>query len=79
MDTKTAISTLTSLKATVDSNVAGYTAQSQALQVALDQLNGVLNTPTVDLQEADATIATLEATPIDTIAPIGDLSTPVNS
>ena len=34
----------------------------QALQVAIDQLNGVLNTPAVDLQEAQAQIATLENT-----------------
>ena len=59
MNTQDAISTLTALLATINSQVTGLQAQAQAIQVALDQLNGVLNTPVQDLQDAQDTIATL--------------------
>lgn len=54
MDTQTAINTLTALLNTVEGNVIAYNAQSDAIKTALQQLQGILNTPNTDLQNAIA-------------------------
>jgi hypothetical protein len=44
MDTNLAISTLVSLKSTIDADVTGLQAQSDALGIAISQLQGTLVT-----------------------------------
>jgi len=56
MTTETAIQTLTAMLETINGQVTGLTAQSKALQVALDQLNGILNTPSADLLTAQTAL-----------------------
>ena len=65
MDTQTALNTLTALQTGNNALIAGYQAQNQALQVAIDQLNGILNTPSADLTEAKTALATAQQAQTD--------------
>lgn len=59
MDTQQAIDTLIALKATIDSNAAGLSAQSDALGISISQLQGTLETQIADKdQEIAAAVAT---------------------
>lgn len=57
MDTPTALSTLEALKQTIDSNITGFSAQSDALAVAIAQLQNILDTPSADLVKAKTDLA----------------------
>lgn len=50
MDTQQSIATLQALKNTLDSNALGFKAQSDSIQVSIDQLNGVLITQADNLR-----------------------------
>lgn len=63
MDTSTAISTLSSLKSTIDSNVSGLQAQSDAIATAIAQLQGTLDTESADIAEA-VQAAAVQAEPL---------------
>lgn len=69
MNTTEAIQVLIALKQTLDSSVSGLQAQSNAIDVALKQLQGILDTPTADLVAAQAEVTKLldklDAKPID--------------
>lgn len=56
MDTPTALATLSALKQTIDSNVIGLHAQSDALATAIQQLQGLLDTPRADVVVAQAAL-----------------------
>lgn len=60
MDTKDAIATLSAMLTTLTSNIAGFQGQADAIQLAIDQLNGVLVTELTELDTANATIASLD-------------------
>lgn len=55
MDTNTAISTLLSMQATLQSNITGFQAQSDAITVALGILQGTLTTQLDSLTPAETT------------------------
>lgn len=50
MDTQKAIDILTALKLNVDSQIGGLTDQSEAIGIALSQLQGILVTQTDAIQ-----------------------------
>lgn len=63
MNTNDAIATLSALKATMDSNIAGFQAQSDALGVSITQLQGTLDTEAADIAEAVQAATAQEAPP----------------
>jgi hypothetical protein len=52
MDTPTAISTLTALLTGIQSQITGFQAQADALNIAISQLQGTLDTEQADIAEA---------------------------
>lgn len=66
MDTLTAISTLQAVFNGNISLLAGYVAQNDALKIAIDQLKGILDTPSADLAKTNDIITTLN-TRVDTL------------
>jgi hypothetical protein len=57
MDTPTALATLQALLSTEVSMVKGHQANADAIQVAIKQLQGLLDTPSVDLASAQKALA----------------------
>lgn len=60
MDTQTAIDTLQAIANTLTDEVKGAQAKLDAVNLAISQLAGVLTTQLAELDEANATIATLQ-------------------
>jgi len=50
MDTNQAILTLQALLITIQGNATGFQGQADALKLSLDQLNGILQTQALDLE-----------------------------
>ncbi len=61
MDTTQAVATLQSMATTLQSNVTGYQAQLDAINLAISQLQGTLTTQLAALDAANAQLATLQA------------------
>lgn len=60
MDTATAIATLQTLSENLDAQITQLTTEKQAVDIAVAQLQGTLNTPSADLAEAESTISELQ-------------------
>jgi chromosome segregation ATPase len=61
MDTTTALSTLQSYTNNLTSSISGVQAQQAAIEVAIQQLQGLLNTPSADLVTAQQALAAEQA------------------
>lgn len=59
MDTPTAIQILQALAQQLRGDANGKNAQADSIDIAINQLQGILDTPSVDLVEANETIASL--------------------
>src|ERR1017187_2478185 len=57
MDTTTALSTLKSYTNNLAGSISGVQAQQSAIEVAIQQLQGVLDTPPADLKAAQEALA----------------------
>ena len=66
MDTKTAIATLQTEFENIGAEISTLNQKQQALSIAISQLQGTLTTQLSALSDAEATIATLQATPVNT-------------
>jgi pectate lyase len=61
MDTQQTKDTLVTLKTSIDNQIIGFTAQSEALAVAIQIIDGTLETQALELKaQYDSRIATLE-------------------
>ena len=67
MDTPTAIQTLQAMVTTLQSQITGYQAQVDAINVAIQQLQGILDTEQADIQKAVALAQAAQVQPTQQI------------